>query len=217
MSALAQLFVHGFSVSMSRNHQSIIAHLILHSSCEVDLAWNYVSSRQHFVNEQNWLKSVKPLSLFLNSKWHFKIESAAQSSGIRHGFWSQSCSWWSKLKGFVQVEKFRTCLLLVLSLASLEITKFPVCAHYTRKHVNCYQLGLRQIGTRLETFESYEMTKQAEPIWTSSLRQHAPRQGVQVRTSAARPFAAWASLEASRKLYRITRYYEWVVWPVREF
>ncbi len=32
-------------------------------------------------------------------------------------------------------------------------------------------------------------TPRAEPIGTSSLRQHAPRQGVQVRTSAARPYA----------------------------
>ena len=161
MSALVQLFVHGFSVSMSRNHQSIIAHLILHSSCEVDLAWNYVSSRQHFVNKQNWLKSVKPLSLFLNSKWHFKIESAAQSSGIRHGFWSQSCGWWSKLKGFVQVEKFRTCLLLVLSLASLEITKFPVCAHThesTSIAVSLDSDKLEHVWKRLSHMKWIEMT-----------------------------------------------------------
>lgn len=198
MSALVQLFVHGFSVSMSRNHQSIIAHLILHSSCEVDLAWNYVSSRQHFVNEQNWLKMAQVCQL--NSKWHFKIESAAQSSGIRHGFWSQSCGWWSKLKGFVQVEKFRTCLLFVLSLASLEITKFPVCAHThesTSIAVSLDSDKLEHVWKCLSHMKwqvGWNDMPKAEPIWTSSLRQHAPRQGVQVGTSAARPFAAWASL-----------------------
>ena len=173
MSALAQLFVHGFSVSMSRNHQSIIAHLILHSSCEVDLAWNYVSSRQHFVNEQNWLKSVKPLSLFLNSKWHFKIESAAQSSGIRHGFWSQSCSWWSKLKGFVQVEKFRTCLLLVLSLASLEITKFPVCAHTHESTSIAISLDsdkLEHVWKRLSHMKWPNKQNQSGPRRSASMR-----------------------------------------------
>ena len=161
---------------------------------------------------------LKPLSLFLNSKWHFKIESAAQSSGIRHGFWSQSCSWWSKLKGFVQVEKFRTCLTVSSQSRILRNNKVPSLCTYTLK---ARQLLSAWTQTNWNTFGNVWVIWNDQTSRTNlDLRRSASMRPAKVSKSGLLlpgPLQREHHLRLPGNLYRITRYYEWVVWPVREF